>query len=85
MIQFNWYFESGGDNDEALTWGRDLINLFFFPKMSTDVLYFSFSRSALADVFEKKNKTTAVYRLPLGVKVASFEFIITVTRVPMTQ
>ena len=50
---------------------------FFFPKMSTDVLYFSFSRSALApalahfaralpDVFEKnekKNKTNAVYRL----------------------
>ena len=42
--------------------------------MSTDVLYFSFSRStlvlaklaSLADVFEKnekKNKTTSVYRL----------------------
>ena len=28
MIQFNWYCEREGDNDEALTWGRDLINLF---------------------------------------------------------
>ena len=31
LVQFNWYLECGGDNDEALTWGRDLINL-FFPK-----------------------------------------------------
>ena len=34
--------------------------------MSTDVLHFSFSLSALTDVFEnneKKNKTTSVYRL----------------------
>ena len=46
--------------------GEGLNKPLFFPKMFTDVLYFSFSRSALADVFEKKNKTTAVYRLPLG-------------------
>ena len=35
----------------------------------TGVLYFSFSRSALADVFEKnekKNKTKSVYRLNRG-------------------
>ena len=31
LVQFNWYCERGGDNDEALTWTRDLINL-FFPK-----------------------------------------------------
>ena len=31
LLQFNWYCEREGDNDEALTWGRDLINL-FFPK-----------------------------------------------------
>ena len=31
LVQFNWYCERGGDNDEALTWGRgggDLIKLF---------------------------------------------------------
>ena len=22
LVQFNWYCERGGDNDEALTWGR---------------------------------------------------------------
>ena len=31
LVQFNWYCECGGDNNEALTWKRDLINL-FFPK-----------------------------------------------------
>ena len=28
LVKFNWYCKCGGDNDEALTWGRDLINLF---------------------------------------------------------
>ena len=46
--------------------GEGLNKPLFFPKTSTDVLYFSFSSSALADVFEKKNKTTAVQRLLLG-------------------
>ena len=54
LVQFNWCCEHEGDNDEALTWGRDLIIL-FSPKMSADVLYFSFSRSALAD-FGKERK-----------------------------
>ena len=48
MVQFNWNCERGGDNDEALTWGRGLINL-FFPK------YARFSRK-LVDVFEKNEK-----------------------------
>ena len=44
------------------------LNKPLFPQLKrpTDVLYFSFSRSALADFFEKnekKNKTTSVYRL----------------------
>ena len=47
--------------------GEELQNKpLLFPKMSTDVLYFSFSFSALTDFFEnneKKNKTTSVYRL----------------------
>ena len=56
--------------------GEGLNKPLFSPKMSTDVLYFSFSRSALvltlslrsarelADVFEKnENKRTSVYRL----------------------
>ena len=29
LVKFTWYSESGGDNEKALTWGRDLINLFF--------------------------------------------------------
>ena len=78
MVQFNWYCERGGDNDKALTWGRHLINLFFSPKLSTDVLYFSFSPSALVLERsrarrsllqnEKKNKTTTVYTLTRGHK-----------------
>ena len=28
LVQFNWYCERGGHNDEALKWGRDLIHLF---------------------------------------------------------
>ena len=66
MVQFNWYCARVGDNDEALTWGRNFKITSFFPKMSKDVLHFSFSLSALADVFEnneKKNKTTSAYRL----------------------
>ena len=29
LVQFNWYCERGGDNEDALTLGRDLINLLF--------------------------------------------------------
>ena len=46
--------------------GEGLNKPLFFPKMSTGILYFSFSGTMLANVFEKnkkKNITTSVYRL----------------------
>ena len=58
MVQFNWYCEREGDNDEALTWGRDLINL-FSPKDRRSLFFFLtlLARSReFADVFEKKEK-----------------------------
>ena len=64
-----------------LTWGRDLINL-FFPKMATDVLYFSFLCSTLivalgvrshtlAD-YQKEKKATSMYRLVYGMAPHNF-------------
>ena len=68
-LLFHWYCERGGDNDESLTWRRDLINLFSPKDVYRRALFFFLAlraRSrALADVFEeneKKNKTTSVYR-----------------------
>ena len=67
LVQFNWYCERRGDNDdEALTWGRDLIDL-FFPKDVYRRSFFFLSRAPrsflgarfareLADVFEKNEK-----------------------------
>ena len=73
LVQFNWYCERGGDNDEVLTWGRDLVDLFFPKDVYRRSLFFFIglrARSrALADVFkkrkenEKKNKTTSLYKL----------------------
>ena len=70
LVQFNWYCEQGGDKDEALTWGRDLINLFFPKDVYRRSLFFFLALRArsreLADVLEKnenKNKTRSVYRL----------------------
>ena len=70
LVQFNWYCEHGGDNDEALTWTRDLINLFFPKDVYRRSLFFFLALPArsheLADVFEKnekKNKPRSVYRL----------------------
>ena len=58
--------------------GEALNKPFFFPKLSKDVLYFSFSPSALVLARsrarrsllqnEKKNKTTTVYTLTRGHK-----------------
>ena len=58
-----------------MTWGRDLIKL-FFPKMTADILYFSFLPSTLvvalcahschSPIIKKKNKATSVYRLEYG-------------------
>ena len=66
LVQFNWFCKLGGDNNEALTWGRDLINLFFAQRcLQTFFIFisrappsFSHARLAreLADVFEKKGK-----------------------------
>ena len=58
LLQFNWYCEREGDNDEALTWGRDLINL-LFPKVVYRRSFFFFhahsTRSrALADQRKEK-------------------------------
>ena len=67
LVQFNWYCERRGDNDEALTLGRDLINLLFSQRcLQTFFIFLSRAVASLADVFEKnekKNKTTSVYRL----------------------
>ena len=73
LVQFNWYCERGDDNDEALTWGRDLIKLVFPKDVYRRSLCFfltpharSRALSLLADVFEKNKKkgtTTSVYRL----------------------
>ena len=32
LVPFNWYYERGEENDEALSWGRDLINLIIHSK-----------------------------------------------------
>ena len=68
--RFNWYGERGGDNDEALTWGKNFINLLFLKNVYRRSL-FSFlglragSRPLLAlrthsrafgDIFEKSEK-----------------------------
>ena len=70
LVQFNWYCERGGDNDEALTWTKDLINLFFPKDVYRRSLFFFLALPArsheLADVFEKnekKNKPRSVYGL----------------------
>ena len=60
LVQFNRYCEHGGDNDEALTWTRDLINLFFPKDVYRRSLFFFLALPArsheLADVFEKNEK-----------------------------
>ena len=60
LVQFNWYCERGVENDEALTWGRDLINLFFPKDVYRRSLFFFLALRAcsrvlasLADLFEK--------------------------------
>ena len=73
LVQFNWYCERGGDDDESLTCGRDLIINLFFPKdvyrRSLFFLLVLHARSrVLASVLQKnkkRNKTTSVYRLTI--------------------
>ena len=56
----NWYGEHGGDNDEALKWGRDLINLFSPKDVYKRSLFFFLARRArsrkLVDVFKKSDE-----------------------------
>ena len=60
LVQFNWYGERGGDNDEALKWGRDLINLFSPKDVYKRSLFFFLALRAcsrkLYDVFKKNDK-----------------------------
>ena len=64
FVQFNWYCERGGDDDEV-TRGRDLIRNLFVPK---DVYRRSlFFFLALADVqFSKRTKRKIKQRLCIG-------------------
>ena len=75
LVQFNWYCEHGGDNDEAFTWGRDLINLFFPKDVYRRSLFFVLTlraRSrALASfasslMFSKRTKRKIKQRLCAG-------------------
>ena len=63
LVQFNWYCERGGDNDYALTLGRDLINLLFSQRCLQTFFIFLSRAVASLEKNEKKNKTTSVYRL----------------------
>ena len=47
LVQFNWYRERGGDNDKALTCGRDLVNLFFPKDVYRHSFFFFLSSSAV--------------------------------------
>ena len=44
-LLFHWYCERGGDNDESLTWRRDLINLFSPKDVYSRALFFFLARS----------------------------------------
>ena len=73
LVPFNWYYERGEENDEALSWERDFINLVCPKNVYRRYLFFflaphtrSHALSLLADVFEKNEKkstTTSVYML----------------------
>ena len=60
------YGERRGNNDEALTWGRGLINLIFSKDVYRHSLFFFLARSPIFfEKNEKKYKTKSVYRLVL--------------------
>ena len=75
LVQFDWYCERGGDNDKALTWGRDLIYLFFPKDVYRRSLFFSLafharSRTlaslASSPMFSKRAKRKIKQRLCTG-------------------
>ena len=63
LVQLNWYCESGGDNDKTLTWGRDLINLFFHKDVYRRSIFFFLARSP---IFRKERKRNIKQRLVHG-------------------
>ena len=85
LVKFNWYCESGGDNDKVLTWGRELINLSdFFPKdvYRRSLFFFlafrarshSLSLASLArsPMFSKRTKRKIKQRLCTGYNSLSY-------------
>ena len=66
LVQFNWYCKRRGDNDEELTWGRNLLNIYFFFLTLCTCSRASRSLSHTRRCFQKEqeeNKTTSMYRL----------------------
>ena len=58
-LLFHWYCERGGDNDESLTWRRDLINLFSPKDVYRRALFFFLARwlpSRARRCFRKERK-----------------------------
>ena len=62
LVQFNWYCERGGDNDEALTWGRDLINLLFPKDVYRHSLFFFLALRARSRVLASFASSPMVLR-----------------------
>ena len=66
LVQFNWYCKRRRDNDEELTWGRNLLNIYFFFLALCTCSRASPSLSRTRRCFRKEreeNKTTSMYRL----------------------
>ena len=66
LVQFNWYCKCRGDNDAELTWGRNLLNIYFFFLALCSCSRASRSLSRTRRCFRREreeNKTTSMYRL----------------------
>ena len=66
LVQFNWYCKCRGDNDAELTWGRNLLNIYFFFLALCSCSRASRSLSRTRRCFrreQEENKTTSMYRL----------------------
>ena len=66
LVQFNWYCERRGDNDEVLTLGRDLIDLLFPNDVYRRSLLFFLARSLRSLMFSKRTKRKIKQRLCTG-------------------
>ena len=75
LVKFNWYRKSGGDDDKALTWGRDLINPFFPEYVYSRSLFFFLARSPM---FSKRTKRKIKQRLGTGYwsHILTYSFLI---------